>query len=366
MKKEQPECGFVEGKAHEPDSLTADNHVVVGQGSGKNMFGKLIEWFWRGSAIKGARVNGSPTHRRFCQLAIDAGQLGKQSRDALFDKPTSDILGCELYRQSIYWSLLAAITSDSNVCPAAASHHDPSGSDAMPDMASVWERVDQERLKGACDAETLQWFGLRMLDASFAQFAGYAPAELEVFADRLESLSRSLITLIERPSATLRKLVQQRVIRLGMLVAIPLLVWAAVALQRQLNPYARDLARGKPWRASSNLIPVCVSPLQTCNDKVGFFFHTLEENRPWFEIDLGSMQKFAAVRVLNRTDCCRERAVPLYIEVSNNGAIWTRVAQQDSNFTYWYADFPPVTSRFVRLISPRFTYLHLREVLVLP
>lgn len=49
----------------------------------------------------------------------------------------------------------------------------------------------------------------------------------------------------------------------------------------------------------------------------GSVFHTLPEKSPWFEVDLGSPQSLALVRVWNRTDCCQERLNDFWIFVSD-------------------------------------------------
>jgi len=72
------------------------------------------------------------------------------------------------------------------------------------------------------------------------------------------------------------------------------------------------------------------------------------------------------VLVDNRLDCCRERAIPLVVEVSTDQKEWRQVAVRHQLFDTWRADFPRVETRWVRLSVPRKTFLHLSRVRLLP
>ena len=126
-----------------------------------------------------------------------------------------------------------------------------------------------------------------------------------------------------------------------------------------------DLARGRVWLASSSYgSEGCKSPAQQCRSE--FFFSTKEENEPWLQIDLGGEHTFSEVRVVNRSDCCGERAVPLILEVRGRDAPFREIARQVEAFDTWVATFPAISARFIRLRVARRSYLHLKRVLVLP
>ena len=123
-----------------------------------------------------------------------------------------------------------------------------------------------------------------------------------------------------------------------------------------------NLAAGKPFRLSSQL-----SSWASCvaNDGCkGLMFHTETEDNPWVEIDLGAPQKVKRLEVINRGDCCADRAVPLVAEVSNDRASWTEVARRTTPFGSWNATFPARVARYVRVRAPRRTVLHLMAVAV--
>lgn len=127
----------------------------------------------------------------------------------------------------------------------------------------------------------------------------------------------------------------------------------------------RDLARGKPWRASSTFAE-CHREKVTCGSgKTVAFFHTNDEYQPWVEIDLGAPTRFSEVVVFNRRDGDRfvlDRAVPLILEVGDDQQTWRELAQQGKSFSVWKPRFDPTTARYVRLRSPRTTALHLDAV----
>jgi len=126
-----------------------------------------------------------------------------------------------------------------------------------------------------------------------------------------------------------------------------------------------DLAKGKPWRASSKLAD-CYPEKITCGGgRTAVFFHTLEENQPWVEIDLGAPTRFSEVLVYNRRDGDQgvlDRAVPLILEVGDDQKTWRVLGEQTQSFGLWAPKFEPTTARYVRLRSPRVTYLHLHAV----
>jgi hypothetical protein len=138
-------------------------------------------------------------------------------------------------------------------------------------------------------------------------------------------------------------------------------VFAADKLEQR-----KDLARGKPWVASSRYPEYgCTSPAQVCSKSDIYFFSTNNELNPSIEWDLGAAQRVSGLRVDNRVDCCIERAVPLLVEVSLDHKTWKETARRDDEFATWKAAFAPVQARWVRLRVPRATLLHLTRVRIL-
>lgn len=125
-----------------------------------------------------------------------------------------------------------------------------------------------------------------------------------------------------------------------------------------------DLAARKPWVASSALpgFPGAGSVSNDADDPV--MFHTVDEPSPSLTVDLTTTTVVRKVWVANRRDCCRERALPLAVEVGTDGRTWKRVAYRRSEFQSWTASFPPVLARYVRFRVDRQSMLHLRLVSV--
>ena len=82
-------------------------------------------------------------------------------------------------------------------------------------------------------------------------------------------------------------------------------------------------------------------------------------------VDLQTVKRIGRVTVVNRSDCCLERAHPLVIEVSTDGTSWKEVARRTELFRTWRATFGVQQSRYVRLRALRRTHLHFKDVRVL-
>jgi hypothetical protein len=118
-----------------------------------------------------------------------------------------------------------------------------------------------------------------------------------------------------------------------------------------------DLALGKPRRTSS--VTTGWSPQAR-----DYQFHTQEEDSPWVEIDLQKPTQFSVVDIINRKDCCQDRAVPTVIEVSRDQQRWKEVSRRTETYSTWRAKFAPVTARYVRVRVARHSFLHLAGVAV--
>jgi hypothetical protein len=94
------------------------------------------------------------------------------------------------------------------------------------------------------------------------------------------------------------------------------------------------------------------------------FFHTEEQANPWVILDLSSERRFHAISVINREDCCEDRAVPLVVETSNDQKTWTKIAEKKEVFAIWTGEFSETSARYLRLSVPRTTVFHLEEVTV--
>ncbi len=96
-------------------------------------------------------------------------------------------------------------------------------------------------------------------------------------------------------------------------------------------------------------------------DRKNLGFHTRKGRGEAVTIDLGSIQPIQSVEVYNRYDCCRNRALPLRLEVGTDGITYETVARRTDSFASWMV---PVTKpvRFLRLTNESTNFFHLSEV----
>jgi hypothetical protein len=146
-----------------------------------------------------------------------------------------------------------------------------------------------------------------------------------------------------------------------------LLVAAAAALLVVLGAmrfFEPDRAEGKPWVASSAWGSFPRTGIMRGEAPIDGRFHTVEEQDPWVKIDLQAVYSVHAVRIENRTNCCRERALPLAIELSLDGQSWKLVGYRRILFDTFTQHVPARDARYVRLRVDRRSGLHLRRVSV--
>lgn len=189
-------------------------------------------------------------------------------------------------------------------------------------------------------------------------------AALSAAVADLAAVARRVMTLLEAPDRALQSYWHRQTVRaaLGFMMGLVLIPSIAFGLTELLKP--ADLAKGKPWRASSKYAD-CYPHIISCGGaRTAIFFHTLQENEPWVEIDLGAPTEFTSVEVWNRSDGWGDRAYPLALEVSDDQSSWRFVNRQDEEQKVWRVKFQPLTARYVRLRALRNTILHLDSVRV--
>lgn len=280
--------------------------------------------------------------QRRARLAAEAGdQLLAPNNQLPSGHPA--LFALELYRQSAYWAALA-------LAPELAS--------AEPSL--LWQKARArpefgEKLPG----EAL----FSLLEAPFTAGAELTRQEQLAAAEQLRAYAAELLSASRRPAIEREWLKVKRVLLIGLaLVAVGMLISVVVLVW----PRPPDLAAGKPWRASSEMVHC--EPLQaTCGGATTrIFFHTKEEAQPWVRFDLGAPAAFSWLTVKNRSDYGQERAVPLVAEVSNDDEHFTQVARREEPFDTWEPHFAKQNARYVRLRVARTSMLHLEAVEVHP
>jgi hypothetical protein len=147
----------------------------------------------------------------------------------------------------------------------------------------------------------------------------------------------------------------RRVLAVGIVAVVAFIV--AVLFEAYFHP------RGQAFRASSAWSGWDTEGDTSTPRPYGLWVHTRQENRPWFELDLGRVRRISTVRVTNRKDCCQDRAVPLEIAVrASPQEDWRSVGVRNDRFWVWTAELEETEARYVRVTVLRESVLHLQRV----
>lgn len=254
-----------------------------------------------------------------------------------------------LYLESLYWSLRSW----------KADLEGPA-----PELEAMWAEagaiVDELRLTPEQTAELKR---LAAMQKPALELAELAEREQEAAALTLRRASTGVLEVREKPKRVVEALALKSLLRFALTFAVLVaLVVGAIAVL----PAKKNLAAGKPWTTSSKMFD--------CNPEAGecggaqtmIFFHTKEEQNPWLEYDLGTKTQFSSMTIKNRQDGERDRAVPLVVEVSDDGKTFREVIRRTDQFSVWKPSFAKQTARYVRLRVPRKSMLHLESVQIHP
>ncbi len=312
---------------------------------------KAVEWLTRSEALREATA-AQPTTAGAVLRARASAAKELAERAAAPDEPlrrgSGDAVAIDLYRQAIYWLLVS-----SQAGPPAS------------DPPEAWGRADRGALRAVAESEEeLEAVAHLVRLESFI-----ATAALEDAAAARARLARFVGRLFEQhdvEGTRVARLQVQRFFRLGVLAAL-LGTGAWFGWQALSRPdLADDLARGAPFTTSSKLSR-CTLTDGTCRGKkVSIFFHTNQEKQPWVQYDLGAPKEISAVEIVNRSDCCQNRAVPLVVEVSDDRKSWRQVAKQTKPFGVLLLPVERATGRFVRFRAESTTTLHFERVSIFP
>jgi hypothetical protein len=327
----------------------AERTEAAGPTAGGNPSVGVMEWLWRSHALDVAKAAPRPStlrreRLRRSRLAAELADRAVDPAEPLRDG-SSLPLAISLYREAAYWGLLA--------------HSNLPGS---PSLAEVHAAAQYPQPLLAADE--LGVVRSALLDKTFVDTAGDRPEILCREADLLQAFVHALINSEIDEQDKVATVLIQRWVRVAILLFFILcgLFAATLAVRRGLQ--GPDLALGKPWRASSRAFECHPHDMECGGAHSAMFFHTTEEEKPWLLIDLGAPTEFARVEVVNREDCCIDRAVPLVLEVGDDETHFREVARNPEAFRDWEATFAPLKARYVRLRVDRRSILHLVRVSV--
>jgi hypothetical protein len=312
---------------------------------------RLIEWIWRGRALQEARARPKLSYlgRERLRRARLAAELGDRALDPVEPLRAGSPLplAISLYREAAYWALIQ-----------------PGDLSGIPNLREAFAASKADLAAAAGGADKLAAVRSALVDKSHLETAEDPPETQRRDADLAQAFVYKLIDSdVDRDDRVADMLIQRWLRVVASLFVLTAILFGAIAGIRNVTT-GPDLAQGKPWRASSKAYD-CHPENTSCGGAhSAMFFHTEEEESPWVEIDLGSSQTFKRVSVVNREDCCPERAVPLVVEVGDDQKTWKEVGKATETFREWETSFSPTKARYVRLRVPRRTALHLVRISV--
>jgi F5/8 type C domain len=309
----------------------------------------LLEWFSRREALRVAEANAAP--RDLAALSRGKAALAVAARALDPASPLREghaaALALTLYREACYWLLLAIHAKPFQQANLAGAF-----AESSPELL----------LQAAGDERALELLRSSLVQQSFIEVAQVETEQQESAARRAGAFVSALLLAAAGPSQSVSRLRRQSWLRIAATAVGVLVLGLAVdaGVERALR--TPDLALGKSWRTSTTYAG-CKPAERTCGGtRTDLLFHTDEESSPWFELDLGAPTSFGSVVLVNRRDCCAERAYPVAVEVSSDATNWKEVARRSSRYSKWTAKFPTAVARYVRVRSLKKTYLHLERV----
>lgn len=177
---------------------------------------------------------------------------------------------------------------------------------------------------------------------------------------------RLLMEALDTDATTVDEFRKRRLVGLGFaaisagVMAVLLVGW----LGRISEP--KDLAENLVLKTSSVLAECHPAQGECGGYPTKVRFHTVEELNPWAQYDFTTPTQFSAVTIVNRSDMGEQRAIPLVIEVSDDGLGWREVIRRGDVFFVWRAEFPKQTARYLRVRVDRISWLHLEAIKVHP
>ncbi|HEX2672260.1 MAG TPA: discoidin domain-containing protein [Polyangiaceae bacterium] len=308
----------------------------------------VIDWLLVRTELARARAEAArlaPEQREFlrrAKLSLELGELAFAPGNAVRSGSTAP-LAANLFRQAIYWALLAQRAHATPIRPE-----------------QLWSETDRSVLQSIAGNDGEYAYFTVAMRSSFIELAEGTEEAQRSGAVRLRRAARRLVDDAQRVLSRLEWAKLKRALRVGLALLIP-----AIALYL-LWPAKVDLAKGATFRVSS-VGAECHPEKSECGGvKTDVLFHTQLEKNPWFEYDFGAPTSFSSLTIQNRTDCCPERAVPLAVEVSNDDKTFKEVVRRDSTFVIWKPSFATQRARYLRLRILRDSMLHLEAIKVHP
>jgi hypothetical protein len=231
-------------------------------------------------------------------------------------------------------------------------------SEASASWEQLWSAASAAQLLGRTRPELEQ--ALRS-ETGEAVIARARPRERGRLLRELRALAAQLGEASFRSALGVERLLWLRRFRLGALALVLLLGIGSV-----LGRGPKNLALHRPVTLSDSEPHIAIDPKHLVDDDdLNLAFHTANRTNPHVTIDLGGVRSVTRVDVFNRSDCCQDRAVPLVLQLSDDGKTFTTVERRTRQFQDWRVTLPKGSrARYVRLLREGTSYFHLSEVRV--
>jgi hypothetical protein len=303
--------------------------------------GGVWEWLWRGAAYEAAAAEVRAGESLLVQQVRELVEVA----DRLATRVESPTAGPGLGAALVLYREALSVASSTRRAEATAA------------FDSVAALLEASGLPASAKDTALSLLNRETVDvARLSEKAQTAEVR------NARALLHGVLAHLDGPRRARSRALTQRFVRTSLL----LLVLAGTALgglaiYRDVTA-PPDLLRGKQWRASSAYPGLNVKQRVCDGLKTRIFFHTNQEPEPFVEFDLGAPRQIRRLQIVNRRDCCDERAIPLVAAVSSDGKTFKELFRQPEPFRTLEKEFPPVTARYVRLTAKAMTWLHLERV----
>jgi len=308
----------------------------------------LVSWFLVRDELREAEAEAAQysveqrEYLRRARLALELGELAFAPGNAVRAGSTAP-LATNLFRQAIYWALLAERAAPEPISPER-----------------LWAETDRSILQTVAGNDSELAYLTTVMNSTFIELAAGTDEAQRASAVHLRRAANRMVTKAQRFLWRVEWAKLKRAAHWALLALVP--VVAVIALW----PTKVDLARGTPWHTSSIWIECHPEKSDCGGTRTDILFHTKNEQDPWFEYDFGTPLAFSSLTIQNRSDFGPERAVPLVVEVSNDDQSFTQIARRDDSFATWKPSFPTQRARYLRLRVARESMLHLEAVKVHP
>jgi hypothetical protein len=311
---------------------------------------RFWEWIWRGRALKEAQlVDDAALDRALVRQAIEAVELADRLITRVLVLRSGSGMGSALilYRDALLLSA-AAVREEGAVATGGPSD----------DATRVHRIIERVTVVPDSKASTAQ-----MLLASDSVTIGRLTEEERGAQARwARVLLHEVLDIVNAKQERRARVLAQRISRTGLFVMLLLGLGAGTMILASRLTRPQNLLEHSTHHASSAYPGFSLESGMCDGKQTHLLFHTTQEDNPFVEFDMGKVQHLRHVQIVNRQDCCDERALPLVIETSVDGKRFQEVLRKTTPFKKLDADIRPVSARFLKIRALKKTWLHLERV----